>query len=119
MSLHKLHNLIRHHQPRRMSRLNLVCLERGSLGSGFFNHSFLCKQWDCSIIFTQQIGRWNSQVRCTCGRAILGRPCMGSQCLGPFLAIGNILEKQLEGIVRQHGAILHLHHIRITLSRYK
>jgi hypothetical protein len=77
----------------------------GALSAGFLHHQLLDEEGDGTVVLALEIGAGDAGVGGADGGRVLGRPGVRTKGLGPFFAVGDVVEEEAVGVDGADGAV--------------
>lgn len=101
-----------------MRSLDLLRLNLSALLTRTLHHQLLHKQRNRAILLTQQIRRRDLEIRSARGGRILRSPGMRPKRLGPFLAVGHVVEEKAERVAGSDSPIFLLSRSVLSVTEF-
>jgi hypothetical protein len=92
-------------QPRGMTRGDSLRGDLGALSAGFLHHQLLNKEGNGTVVLALEIGAGDAGVGGVGSGRDLGRPGVRTKGLGPFFAVGDVVEEEAVGVDGADGAV--------------
>ena len=102
------HKFVRQHKPWSMCSLESLSLDLCAFCSRSIYHVLLGDQGNRSVVFAEQIRRWNIDICLASCRRALCNPSMGTKQFRPFFPVRYIMEEMENRFSGRYGVTFHL-----------